>query len=130
MPQPTPIPTWFSTLIGEGLASLYLLSLEGCPAADATPAVGRLWTADLWNSPRRNWHMEADEPCIRKAFETMRQTCSRWPAPAKFWEVLPNRAPPKDAALPSRVFSLEERQRNLERLRETVDQLLGGKESA
>lgn len=127
MQQPTTIPAWFSTLIGEGLASLYLLSLEGCPAADATPAVGRLWTSDLWHSKRRAWHMEADEPCIRAAFTTLRQTCTRWPAPAKFWEVLPSRAAPTDAALPSRVFTLEERRENLRKLRQIGEQLLSGK---
>jgi hypothetical protein len=113
-------------LIGEGLASLYLLSLDGCPAADATPAVGRLWTADLWNSQRRDWHMEADGPCIRSAFETLRQTCHRWPSPAKFWEVLPSRKPPEDTLLPARVFTLEERRENLKRLAKISEQLLGG----
>lgn len=104
---------------------MYLLCLEGCPAADVTAAVGRLWTTDLWNSPRREWHMEADAPCIRAAFETMRQTCHRWPTPAKFWEVLPARRAPENTMLPARVFTLEERRENLRKLREIGEDLLG-----
>lgn len=123
--KPTTPPDWFSTLIGQGLASLYLLCLDGCPAADATPAVGRLWASVLWNSPRCDWHMEADTARIRAAFAALCGTCHRWPAPAKFWEVLPARAAPTDLALPSRVFSMEERRANLRRLAEMGKELLG-----
>lgn len=120
-------PAWFSTLIGEGLATLYLLNLEGCPAADSTSPMASIWVNTLWNTTRRDWHMEADTPCIRAAFATLAGTCHRWPAPAKFWEVLPSRASSEQTALPARIFSMEERRENIRKLREIGEKLLGGK---
>lgn len=127
MQHPSPIPQWFSTLIREGLASLYTLCLEGCPAADILTATAEFWSRDLWNSPRRGWHEEADTPCIRLAFERMRQSCHRWPAPARFWELLPDRVLSDARALPSRVVSIEDRQRNIARMREITERLLSDK---
>jgi hypothetical protein len=115
-----PVPPWFSTLIGEGLAALYLLCLEGCPAADATPAVRALWINVLWSSRRVDWHEEADASRIKAAFAGLCGTCTRWPAPVRFWEALPSRPAPRDPALPSRIFSLEERKRNMEKINEII----------
>lgn len=84
-----------------------------------------MWAQVLWNSPRREWHMEADAPCIRGAFAQLAGTCTRWPAPAKFWEVLPSRATYEGPALPAKVFTLEERRANLDRLRRMGQELLG-----
>lgn len=84
-----------------------------------------VWLRDLWASPRREWHAEADTPCIRKAFATLRATCHRWPAPAKFWEAMPARAPTTDRALPAKVFTLEERRQNLKRLADMGKELFG-----
>lgn len=121
----TPVPLWFSTLIREGLASLHCLNLEGYPAVDVVAITTNFWVNDLWSSSKREWHMEADEPCIRIAFKRLRNECHRWPAPAKFWEVLPQRAPPKDTLIPAKVFTLEERRENLRRLKEMGEELLG-----
>lgn len=112
-------------MIREGLASLHCLNLEGYPAVDVVAVTTSFWINDLWNSPRREWHMEADEPCIRKAFAAMRQTCHRWPAPAKFWEVLPARSTGNLTAIPGRVFTLDERRENIRRLKEMGEELLG-----
>lgn len=122
-----PAPTWFSTLIREGLATLYTLSLDGYPAADIVGATTNVWIQSLWNSPRRGWHMEADTPCIRAAFASLVGTSHRWPTPARFWEVLPARAPSEQTALPARVFSLEERRANLRKLKEVGESLFGTK---
>lgn len=125
MTNPSPTPQWFSTLIREGIASLYLLCLEGCPAADILSATGEFWIRDLWNSRRREWHLEADAPCIQAAFEKLRQTCHRWPAPARFWECLPERKPVEGHSLPGRVISMDERRENMKRLAKMGEELLG-----
>lgn len=95
----TEAPEWFAQLIGQCLASLYLLNLEGCPAADSVGKTGRLWARLLWDNPRVKWHMDADSDRIRKAFASMASNIRRWPAPAVFWEHLPDRPAPKTKAL-------------------------------
>jgi hypothetical protein len=70
---------------------LYSLSLEGSPGADTLPVTGEVWVRDLWDSRRRYWMEDGDVQCIRQAFATLRQTCTRWPTPAKFWDALPPR---------------------------------------
>lgn len=123
--QPDRAPTWFSQEIRTGLASLYVLCLDGSPAADVVGATTDLWIRVLWTSGRRQWHAEADGPCIRAAFAQLSSSCHRWPAPARFWEVLPQRAPPTDRALPAKVFTLDERRANLDRLRREGQKILG-----
>lgn len=121
----TPVPTWFSTLIREGLATLYLLNLEGYPAADTAGSTADIWVEFLWKSRKREWHAEADTPCIRAAFAKLVGTCHRWPAPAKFWECLPERQPFEGRTLPGRVFSMEERRENMKKLAKMGEELLG-----
>ena len=93
---PSSPPPWFSTEIRSGLASLYALSLEGCPGADTLQATAALWTGDLWGNRKRYWHQDLDTGCIRQAFATLRQTCRRWPTESAFWDALPNRPAPKN----------------------------------
>lgn len=102
-----------------------MLCLDGTPAADIVGATTEQWARVLWNSPRRDWHAEADTPGIRAAFAQLAGTCLRWPAPAKFFEVLPSRAVQTGPQLPAKVFTLEERRENLRKLREIGEQLLG-----
>jgi hypothetical protein len=111
-------------LIREGLATLYLLNLDGCPAADTVGKTASIWVEFLWRSRRREWHMEADTPCIHEAFSKLVATSHRWPAPARFWECLPERKHSEHHALPGRIFSLEERRENLRRLAEIGTTLL------
>lgn len=92
--QTSPDP-WFNELIGTCLASLYLLTLEGCPAADQVGKTAKLWVRLLWDDRRVRWHQEADDARIRAAFASMAATLTRWPAPAKFWEHLKDRPKPK-----------------------------------
>lgn len=93
----SPVPAWFSQLIGQGLASLYLLGLDGCPANDSTARVCSLWANALW--AKRRWYEDADQDCIRSAFVSLCNSAKRWPAPAVFLEHLPQRPPPKHNAL-------------------------------
>lgn len=73
------------------MAGLYLLNLEGCPAADSLGKSGQLWVRLLWDDRRVRWHEEADSQRIRDAFRGMASTCTRWPAPSRFWEHLSDR---------------------------------------
>lgn len=93
------IPAWFMGEIASGLQALYALSPEGCPGADVLQATVGVWARDLWASRKRSWHQQADTQCIRHAFQQLRQSCTRWPTPAKFWEHLPDRNPPPANAL-------------------------------
>lgn len=102
-----------------------MLCLDGTPAADIVGATSDLWARLLWSSPRCDWHMDADTARIRAAFAQLAGTCHRWPAPARFWEVLPARKAPTDRALPAKVFTLEERRANLARLAAAGKELLG-----
>lgn len=97
--DPDVVPAWFSAEIAAGLQAIYALSPEGCPGADVLPATIGVWARDLWASSRRGWHQQADTGCIRSAFSRLRSTCERWPTPAKFWPLLPNRPPAPANAL-------------------------------
>lgn len=92
--QTSPAP-WFQSLIERSLATLYLLNLDGCPAADLIGKNAHLWVRLLWDKPHGGWHQEIDEPRIRQAFATIAETCTRWPSPAVFWDKLPRRPDPK-----------------------------------
>ena len=94
---------WFIAAIASGLQAMYAINPDGCPGADVFPATIQVWATDLWNDKRRFWHEGEDADCIRQAFANLRGHCLRWPTPAKFWEVLPNRAPPKDKLLGERM---------------------------
>lgn len=87
--------TWFAPLISRSLAALYLLNLDGCPAADALDKTAKLWVKLLWEKPRSGWDEEKDNARIRKAFFHIANTAKRWPSPTVFWECLEDRAPPK-----------------------------------
>lgn len=90
--QADPAP-WFDTLIRRCLGSLYLLSLEGCPAGDALEKTGTLWVRLLWEKPRSGWTESEDGARIRKAFAHIAHTAKRWPSPMVFWDCLEDRAP-------------------------------------
>ena len=92
--QTSPPETWFRSLIEQSLAALYLLNLDGCPAADTVGKTAQLWVRLLWDKPHGGWHQDVDVPRIRKAFSEIAETCTRWPSPAVFWEKLPRRAAP------------------------------------
>jgi hypothetical protein len=93
--QNSPVDPWFKELIQTCLASLYLLSLDGCPAADQVGNTSRLWVRLLWDKPRSGWVQQLDDPRIRQAFASIAETCKRWPSPAVFWDHLPKRPEPK-----------------------------------
>lgn len=74
---------------------MYLLNLEGCPAADQLSKTGAVWVKLLWNKPRAGWHEEADSQRLRDGFKSIAETCARWPNPKVFLEHLPKRQQPK-----------------------------------
>lgn len=60
----------------------------------------KLWSRLLWDDKRQAWHEQADNARIRAAFAGIAATCTRWPAPAKFWEHLkPREKPPASTTL-------------------------------
>lgn len=77
------------------MASLYLLNLDGCPAADQVGKTAQLWIRLLWDDRRAKWNEQADDTRIRAAFASMAAALNRWPAPAKFWEHLKDRPKPR-----------------------------------
>jgi hypothetical protein len=85
---------WFDSLIRRCLATLYLLNLDGCPAADALDKAGTLWVRLLWEKPRSGWIESQDDARIRKAFAHIAHTAKRWPSPMVFWDCIEDRAPP------------------------------------
>lgn len=82
------------------MASLYLLNLEGCPAADQVEKTAKLWVRLIWDDHRVSWHQQADDARIRATFASIAANVTRWPAPAKFWEHLKERPrPPASSTL-------------------------------
>jgi hypothetical protein len=97
--QTSPPEPWFQSLIEQSLTAIYLLNLDGCPAADTVGKTARIWVRVLWNKPHGGWHQDTDTPRIRQAFSDIAETCVRWPQPAVFWDKLPRRpSPTKQAA--------------------------------
>lgn len=82
-------PDWLSSLIEQCLASLYLLNLEGCPAADSVGKTARLWVRLL--REKCEWREPTDAKRVKQAFASIANDCRRWPAPATFWDHLPPR---------------------------------------
>ena len=93
------------------MAGLYLLNLDGCPAADSVGKTAKLWVRLLWE--KRDWHEVSDRQRIRDGFASMANDCKRWPAPATFWEHLPRPEPRK---LGGRMEAHEGRERQAEAL--------------
>ena len=114
-------PEWFSRTIKTGLMTVYSLSPDGCPGADMFPITCQVWADDLWESARCDW-MPEDEERIGLAFKAIRANNRRWPQQADFWTHLPPRMA-AGPALPSRVFTEEERAENIRRLAEIVKEL-------
>lgn len=114
---PAPPADWFVEIIAEGIAKLYVLRLEGHPAADTLDGVEMVWVEALWYG-NRVWDESLDAKRLRQAFVGLAQTLTRWPAPRVLLDHLPAR--PKRQALPKPEISEEEKARNRQRLAELM----------
>lgn len=86
---------WFTRLIGQCLAGLYLLGLEGVPAGENTDRVAAMWVRVLWDRPiLGGWIEDLDGPRLRATFAKIASTSKRWPSPASFLEAMPERPRP------------------------------------
>lgn len=111
---------WFVEVIAEGIAKLYVLRLEGAPAADTLDGVEMVWVEALWYSGKV-WDEGLDYDRLRQAFVYLVQTMTRWPAPRMLTDHLPAR--PKRRELPTPPPTAEERARaeaQLAKLRELM----------
>ncbi|MFP4181845.1 MAG: hypothetical protein ACLFTX_04505, partial [Thiohalospira sp.] len=80
--------------IGEGIAKLYAIRLDGHPAGDTLEGVEEVWVEALWYS-HRDWQEDPDAERLRAAFRSIARTAERWPAPRALLDHLPPRpAPP------------------------------------
>lgn len=118
---------WFESVVAEGIAKLYVLRLEGAPAADTLDGVELVWVEALWYSGKV-WDEHLDYPRLRQAFVHLVQTMTRWPAPRQLMDHLPARPRPRE--LPAPPPTPEERARaeaNLAKLRELMKDIkIGG----
>lgn len=96
---------------------LLLLSLDRTPASELLPGTVEAWIDALW--PGRAWY-ETDAARITETFRRLTTTMRQWPLPADFLATLPARPPSNLAQLPSRVFTEEERQANIARLKDMM----------
>lgn len=85
-------PEWLKQSIIEGLQGLMILRLRGTPAAETVTALANVWIAAITSRPIL-WDEQQDRPRIRAAFVELAATIDRWPAPAEFLAVLPQRRP-------------------------------------
>lgn len=110
---------WFYPCLAQGLAKLYVLRLEGAPAADTLQGVAQVWAEALWQ--RQAWQ-PADEQRIAQAFSSLAAKNKRWPVPAELLEALPIR--PIAPALPSQPsLSPQQLARNRQRLQKLISEL-------
>jgi hypothetical protein len=80
---------WFINIIHKGLTSILPLRLEGTPPEDTVGATSSIWSRALWKG--RVWNKDADSQRIGEAFRQLAISCSRWPSPSAFLELLPMR---------------------------------------
>lgn len=109
-------PAWFTDLMAEGLARLYVLRLEASPAADTLEGVEMVWVDAVWAS--RSWDEELDAERLRQAFISLTRSMTRWPPPRALLDSLPPR--PQRRELPPPPISDAEREENIKRLRELL----------
>lgn len=90
---------WFERAISVELSRLAALQLPGTPPDAQTAAACRaVWVDALWGG--RMWR-EEDKERIEAAFAHLTRNVTRWPAPAHFLEVLPERKPLPALSRPS-----------------------------
>lgn len=90
---------WFAVAIADGVQRLYVLSLEGTPAAATIELTTATWIDTLW--PARNWRAELDETRISEGFRQLTLNSERWPVPRQLLLSLPARLEPLKLNAPS-----------------------------
>jgi hypothetical protein len=78
--QPQP-PDWFDRAITDAVMALYVLRLDGTPAAAAIDACCEIWVRALWQQRAHAWQPEDADRIVRAALD-LAATARRWPAPA------------------------------------------------
>ncbi len=90
---------WFAAAIATGVQRLYVLSLEGTPAAKTIELTTATWIDTLW--PTRAWRAGLDETRIAEGFRQLSLNSERWPVPRQLLLSLPARLEPLKLAAPS-----------------------------
>ena len=90
---------WFAVAIAAGVQRLYVLSLEGTPAAATIELTTATWIDTLW--PTRNWRAALDETRINEGFRQLALNSERWPVPRQLLLSLPARREPLKLTPPS-----------------------------
>jgi hypothetical protein len=89
--QPT---DWLSMRIGQGIALLLSLRLQGAPFAGNASDIEALctgWLIALQTHPTA-WDQGFDEARLEIGFQRLANSVTRWPSPAQLFEHLPPRA--------------------------------------
>ncbi|SFK92867.1 hypothetical protein SAMN05216302_102149 [Nitrosomonas aestuarii] len=90
---------WFAVAIASGVQRLYVLSLDGTPAAKTIELTTATWIDVLW--PTRAWCAELDETRIAEAFRQLALHSDRWPVPKQLLLRLPARVEPLKLTAPT-----------------------------
>lgn len=90
---------WFAVAIANGVQRLYVLSLDGTPAAATIELTTATWIDTLW--PTRGWRAELDETRINEGFRQLALNSERWPVPRQLLLSLPARREPLKLTAPS-----------------------------
>lgn len=91
------------------MSKLATLSLERQPAFDVIDVTAGTWLEAVCHG--RDWHQSYDTPRVRYAFRVLAGTCTSWPTPRQFLDVLPARVERTEA---TKLVSPEEIQRSEE----------------
>ena len=110
---------WLKQEIKNGLAALYVLSLNNTPSQELIAKTRDVWHMAIVRQSR-DWQAELDVPRLRAGFETLCATAERWPAPAQLLAAMP---PRKVLAITADGYSESKRLRNKVKLSEMLDQL-------
>jgi len=106
---------WLRKAIGEGLAGLIALHLDGGPGAETVKRTAGVWYAVLREWPIV-WDEALDRPRLRDAFRALAGQAKRWPAPSELRHLLPKRQYVQPA-LPATEYPKEKAKRNLAAIR-------------
>lgn len=90
---------WFAVAIANGVQRLYVLSLDGTPAAATIELTTATWIDTLW--PTRAWRSALDETRINEGFRQLALNSERWPVPRQLLLSLPVRHEPLKLTAPS-----------------------------
>lgn len=88
--QPKAPINWLKQAVGNGLAALVVLHLDGGPSSETVTQTAAIWYRVLKGWPIA-WDEALDRPRLTTAFLSLASRSTRWPSPSQLRQDLPPR---------------------------------------